>query len=253
MKIQLVSDMHMSAAREILYILEDADILVFAGDIFSRPTLAKIYFSNIRKVTDIPILYVLGNHEYYSNVFPRDAKLYSKAIEGISNCILLDNSVFTFQGVNFLGTTLWSDLSDPIAAYVVLRGLNDYQYIRDSHGKVLSTAVTHKVYRENVTWLSKELKQHEGETNVVISHHAPLWECRARDFDYQSDSQYLTAGFCSRMDTFISQHEIALWLYGHVHRNNPMRHGKTKVISNCMGFPYETEVCKYTPDLLIEI
>lgn len=253
MKIQLVSDMHMSATRNILEVNDQADILIFAGDIFSRPQLATEYFRILRTASDIPIIYVLGNHEYYSNVFPKDINLYRKAVEKIADCHILEKELFHFQGINFFGTTLWSDLSDPVTSYVVMRGLNDYQYIRDAKGHVLSPQTTNEEHKAATAWLAGVLTEHKDETNVVVTHHAPLWECRAREFDYQSDSQYIAAGFCSRMDTFISQHEIKLWLHGHTHRSGRKSKSHTTVIANCMGFAHEVEVCKYQPSLLIEV
>lgn len=253
MKIQLLSDLHISTLSGEITVNDKADILVLNGDIFSRPSMLSTYFSHIRKHSDIPILYVLGNHEYYGNRFPRDIDLYRKEIEAFRDIYILEKEIFTFQGVNFFGTTMWSNLDDPISAYVVMRGLNDYRYIRDNKGKVISPQILNEEHKKALTWLDTELNKHKGETNVVVTHHAPLWDCRARDLDYTSDSQYITAGFCSTLDTFISQHDIKVWCYGHVHRNYHKRIGNTRVISNSRGFRHEQDVCKYNSDLLIEV
>src|SRR4030095_1670597 len=81
----------------------EADVVVLAGDI-ARPAQAAAWALGF----DRPVLYVMGNHEFYG------ASLTGAANELKRRCAathvhVLDDTELVLDGVRFLGTTLWTD------------------------------------------------------------------------------------------------------------------------------------------------
>jgi predicted phosphodiesterase len=82
----------------------DADIVVAAGDIgvFDQ---GLAWLRSINK----PVIYIAGNHEFYNGEYHDVLQMLRRECSG-SNIQFLDKDVFIFQGVRFLGCTLWADL-----------------------------------------------------------------------------------------------------------------------------------------------
>ena len=102
MKLNILSDLHQSrGALELPR--NDADIVILAGDI-ARPKEAVAWALGLGK----PVLYVAGNHEFYSASIAGAADEL-KALCAGTNIRILDKDQVTIEGVRFLGTTLWTD------------------------------------------------------------------------------------------------------------------------------------------------
>lgn len=72
MKIQVISDIHLEfGIRE--FDFPKADLLILAGDV----SIGMAGFTWIsERVKNIPVLYVLGNHEYYKNSSPLQSSMH---------------------------------------------------------------------------------------------------------------------------------------------------------------------------------
>lgn len=257
MQIQLISDAHLNSNDHLNFgnsfsvVNPKADVLVIAGDMVSSPKVAKGYISSFREQTDVPVIYVLGNHEYYDFTIPEALDKYKEAVKSISDVHLLEKERIELQGVTFLGTTLWSDLSDPLAALAVSQALSDYQFIKKNDKTACVTSQDlHTEHVVALSWLKTALSATQGKT-VVVTHHAPCWACRDTQFDYDKNSQWITAGFCNRLDTLIYQSNIDYWLYGHTHRSLSYNIHNTKIVSNQVGYQHETKHSGFNRDWLL--
>ena len=81
----------------------DADVVVLAGDI-ARPREAASWALGFDK----PVLYVLGNHEFYGSSIDGAAAELKRLCAG-THVHVLDNDEVVIDGVRFLGSTLWTD------------------------------------------------------------------------------------------------------------------------------------------------
>ena len=63
MKIQLLSDLHLEFKDLDKSITTGADVIVLAGDIHKKANAIPWINENIP--TGVPVIYVLGNHEFY--------------------------------------------------------------------------------------------------------------------------------------------------------------------------------------------
>jgi hypothetical protein len=104
--------------------------VVLAGDIATKGLGVKWALKHIK---DKPVIYVLGNHEFYGKTYPKHIYELKELAEN-TNIHILEKDVKTVNGVNFIGTTLWTDfeiLGDPrIAGYEYQQVMTDYKKIR---------------------------------------------------------------------------------------------------------------------------
>jgi len=101
----------------------EADIIIAAGDI-------GVYDQGIEWLLSIdkPIIYVAGNHEFYAHEY-HDTMRMLKTKCANTHIHFLDNNTFNYQGVRFIGCTLWADLfieGDKIAE-ALYHSLNDFR------------------------------------------------------------------------------------------------------------------------------
>jgi Calcineurin-like phosphoesterase. len=90
MRIQYASDLHIEfGSRPLRKSDIKGDVLVLSGDIAGNPEqLAQ----SLRLLSgDVPILYVMGNHEFFGHDFALDPGHYRKAIEGFPHVYLLED------------------------------------------------------------------------------------------------------------------------------------------------------------------
>lgn len=234
MNIQLFSDLHLEFASFVPQ-LEQADVAVFAGDI-------EIGSKGIKWLNSLafekPILYVLGNHEYYKNTYP---KLIAEAKSAItrSNIHLLEDEHITLDGINFHGCTLWTNFAlfgDPkIAGFECQQVMTDYKKIRKLPGysklRALDTALIHQA---SLHKLSTDLKNCTG-TNVVITHHAPSLKSAPKQYQ----NTIITAAYASNLEDFINRHNVSLWLHGHMHNSSDYYLGNCRVVCNPRSYKGE--------------
>lgn len=104
MKIQVISDIHLEfGIRE--FDFSKCDLLILAGDIHIGEN-GLDWIS--KKVNNIPVIYVLGNHEYYRNSYPKLLHKIKNTTKG-TNIHVLENESMCIEGISFYGMTLWTN------------------------------------------------------------------------------------------------------------------------------------------------
>lgn len=233
MRINILSDLHLEFGRFITA-TTPADVIVLAGDIHCG--VKGIHW--IREhFPSTPVLYVLGNHEYYRKAIGTLPRKLKDAAGG-SNVHVLDNDSFTIGGVRFLGATLWSDFrimgtSPAFAGAASQEIMNDFRLIRvaPSYRKFRSKDAF-ILHHKTMQWLRKELMRSMQKT-VVVTHHAPSPQSLSPDFR----TDLSNAAFASDLEDFIKEFRIDLWVHGHVHSSQDYGIHGTRVICNPRGYP----------------
>ncbi len=227
----------------------DADVVLLAGDIHvGQKGLAWA----AAKFPTKPVVYVLGNHEYYGQALPKHTERMKARCAG-SNVQVLENATLTLDGITFLGCTLWTDfelLGDPrIAGYAATQKMNDYRKIRVSPSyrrlRSLDTAIEH---RRSLRWLKTTLASGDPAKTVVVTHHAPS----PRSLAARYSEDILSAAFASDLDDFVSACGAALWVHGHLHCSSDYVLGRTRVVCNPRGYPDERNP-DFVPDLVVAL
>ena len=211
MRIQIISDLHQEFGLTDLN-FDSADMVILAGDInlgTKGIEWIKTYIPNK------PVVYVLGNHEYYKRSYPKTLhKIVAKA-KG-SNVRVLENERIEFEGIRFHGATLWTDFSlfgNPIEYGVICQEkMNDYKQIRrDPSYSRLRTTDTFKIHQFSKLWLQESLEESIGYKNVVITHHAP--SIRSLTEAYKNNP--VAAAYASDLEGFIEKYKPLYWIHGH--------------------------------------
>ena len=237
MKIQILSDLHNEFGL-IDFEKAPVDLLIAAGDIDNGTKGLKWLLSlNL----GIPIIYVLGNHEYYDHAYPGLISEMKALARGTNVQVLEDDSV-QFGEITFHGATLWSNFElygDPkVAGMVAQLRMNDYAKIKLSPGNSELRAVdTLRAYHQSFRWLTRSLTASTTPYNVVVTHHAPSEQSLPRIFKGEA----LGAAFATNLESFIIDKAPDLWVHGHLHGFRDYSIGKTRVIANPRGYPQEPD------------
>ena|ERR1022692_1303089 len=248
MRLLIMSDLHLEFGPIKLPRL-DADMVVLAGDVHVG-TKGLEWIK--KQFNDRPVIYVLGNHEFYHQSLPELTETVKQKTDG-SNIHFLENSVVELHGFTFLGCTLWTDFalrSTPEKSMADAEALmNDFRIIH--HGPLqqqFRAADAAGLHHESVAWLKNEMGKHDPSRTIVVTHHAPSPQSEA---PYHVTSP-LSPAFVSNLDAVIESSGIPMWVHGHTHHNVDYRLGSTRVLSNQRGYPMQP--CKgFDPGLVVEL
>lgn len=234
MKVGYISDLHEEFTKR-SYSIPECDVLVVAGDAHTKPEKAGLALGRLAAIKEIPILYVMGNHEYYRHRFPTIQNSYrSQAIK--NGITFLEKNFITINGVRFLGTTLWTDLSDPVQALAIEQEMYDFELITTKSGDLLRAKDITNEWKKCKLWLEEMLDQECEYPTVVITHHSPS--------SITCGEQYKTSpvrnAFHSNMEDLIFRYQPELWIYGHDHISGIHELGETTLVSNQAGYPSRT-------------
>jgi hypothetical protein len=258
MKIWTLSDLHLDHAPwQPPEPPPDADVLVVAGDVRegALPALEWLrYDSGWQK----PIVYVLGNHEFYHSSLERERDL-ARDYAAVSGIHVLDDSECVIGGVRFVGGTLWTDYSlyadgddaeQSRAMYTAFMGLSDHAAIRtrDFSSEVFEPRDALEQHRRTRDYIESVLRVPHAGPTVVVTHHAPSQGSIAPRFAGDT----LSAAFASDLEPLMLRHRPAAWLHGHVHSSHDYVVGGTRVVCNPRGYGDENAE-GFVPGLVIEI
>jgi Icc-related predicted phosphoesterase len=248
MKIQVLSDLHIEFAPFKMN-QTDADIVVLAGDIHIGSKGVEWALENIK---NCPVLYTLGNHEYYGASYPKLVNKLKHIAKG-TNISVLENDSILIENTLFIGCTLWTDFElfkdFRKASYHALESMNDFKRIRidPRYSKIspLDIAIIHK---KSLKWMEEQINSNNNEKLVVITHHAPSE--KSIPHKYKNDS--LSPAYASNLDCLIINSNIDLWIHGHVHDQLNYSIANTKIVCNPRGYPDE-ENCLFNPKMIVEV
>jgi Icc-related predicted phosphoesterase len=236
MKIITYSDLHLEfkSAWKIPQDI-DADVMILAGDI--------ITFRDYSPLTTFlhdwgkPALYVMGNHELYTQT-PRneeeDAFVKWLAVNH-PNVTFLRDEATSIDGVHFFGGSMWTNFNDgDLQAMTSAQyQMNDFRLIKNADSSPFKPSDTLKLHEHYVKKLLEWLQSDLPGPRVVISHHAPVINPLT-----QFMGSFLAPAFNSLdMQDIIETYQPALWVYGHTHECDDQNIGKTRIISNQLGYP----------------
>lgn len=248
MRIHVLSDLHLEFAS---YTPEavDADVVILAGD--TDLGTKGICWAQSAFGT-LPVVYLMGNHEYYGEAYPNLLDDARDAARG-SNVHLLENDAITVGDVTFVGATLWTDFAlfgyRDHAMWEAEQVMADYRKIRVAPTyRRLRAADTLKIHLQSLAWLKEKLVALKGERVVVVTHHAPGRGSLA--LAYATD--IVSAAFVSDLRRIVEGSDALLWVHGHVHHSYDYRYGSTRVICNPRGYPNELDH-GFDPRLVLEI
>lgn len=258
MKLKILSDLHLEFdSQDNCFIppYDGEDILVLAGDIQVGLTKSA-WFLNLLEFRDV--IYITGNHEYYGYEMVSLAVDLPDFIEDINEeaerigykgrlFTLYYGVPLTIKGVDFIGGTLWTNLSN--ATFKNLRfasRMNDYHIIQ-YFGKPLVIEHTNMFHNIAVKDIKQYLKTRGNNKLVVVTHHAPSFKSIHDDYKHSDSNIY----FASKLDYLVAKTD--LWVHGHTHRSFDYKIRKSRVICNPRGYAKHDINPEFNPNLVVEI
>ena len=288
MRILVLSDLHLEFADCLVPEGLHFDAAILAGDIHSRGQKAMAWARSRRGVDlDVPLVYVVGNHEFYRSTYQPELQRTREAAREMDvhlldrdEVVLVDPANPSGPGVRVLGATLWTDFEAPVldrfghgevdlerALNTANERLNDFRLIdviAGPHGEVLPDGETPQGVRRRFTaedsaamhrrdrdWLAQRLAEPFDGTTIVVTHHAPS----TRSVSPQFASDWLTPAFVNDLPSeFFTVPK--LWVHGHTHASFDYRVGGCHVVCNPRGYMLggaTPENWLFRPDLVIDI
>jgi predicted phosphodiesterase len=265
MRLQLASDLHLEhlayyfPGERLISAAPEADLLVLAGDIAGGARAIELFAQ-----WPVPVLYVLGNHEFYGADWQSLREDLRRKAVGTS-VVLLDNgvadlSVFThwaasrqeaLSKVRFLGCTMWTDYrlrTNRTQSHMMAnaeRRIADHSQIRVGE-RLFEAADALADHERSRAWLESELaKPFEG-TTVVITHHGP----HPMSVHPRYAGDITNAAFVSDLGDLFNK--VDLWMHGHVHDSFDYKLGRCRVVANPRGYAYNKHSQLKAQDLQFE-
>jgi predicted phosphohydrolase len=241
-KIYEISDLHLEYYNDpmILYsniskILPSADILLLAGDIgypMDRHADDYLFLLDKFKQKYNEVILVPGNHEYFQTKnFDRD-----QIRENLGNickktaCHFLDNQTIELNGVQFIGTTLWTKI-DPWIKHLI-----------NGKGKTFGTIFEdfesyQGEFNKSFQFLQNQLMR-DHEKKIIVTHHVPSYKLQHPK--YKENYMYNSMFYSEILDS-LNLTNVKYWFCGHTHESGSMihSHSGTQVILNPYGTPWE--------------
>ncbi len=250
MRIQIFSDLHWDVFPiKPITIVPGVKAVVVAGDTCEGVLKA---FEYLRRIVPahIPIVMVVGNHEYYRRFIPNELAA-ARAQAPTFNIHFLENDIVTLGSgadVRFVGATLWTDyriFGDPRQAAAMntcAKGMNDHRLIGWQKKPWLryrpqEAALLHQ---QSKAFIAETLATSFAGPTVVVSHHAVHWNSIHPRF--RSDP--LTSTFLSDQSELVEAHQPTMWIHGHVHNSSDYHIGSTRIVCNPHGYGKE-KVCQH--------
>ncbi len=217
------------------------DLLLLPGDI-GVGTEGLEYADAAATFLRVPILYAVGNHEYYR----REIIELNREIETSMACnsgrvTFLERRCahLTVSGrqITILGTSLWTDYAathDVDAAMAAARWhLNDHRLIQ------IGTRRFHpedalELHTQAREWLAAEIPAARANADfvIVMTHHAPIIEANPPQYI----GGELSPAFVSEMRAEILDWQPDLWVWGHTHHSMTTEIGRTRLVSAQRGY-----------------
>lgn len=268
MRAWIISDMHVTQADMTAeVVIPPADVCLCAGDVSGVPDYG-LEFLRRRIAPAIPVVLVLGNHDYYGNTM---AGALNEARRGCNghNIHILENGTFSVDHIRIIGATLWTDYQIPwgvedelplperaqAAAYFCRRQMLDFREIHgsppflDGMPRLITSREIIAKHVESKAFISTEIAKPWNGKTIVMTHHAPS----PRSLLKQYQGRAVNAAFASDLTGLILSGRPDIWVHGHIHQFHDYIEGETRVICNPLGHRHERGRNGFRQGFVIEL
>jgi Icc-related predicted phosphoesterase len=200
------------------------------------------------KTAEKPVIYVAGNHEFYDREYHSTLDTLRQIAAG-SNVTFLECESCQFDGVRFLGCTLWTQLggADNERLEQLKNTVNDFRKI-NYESEMMSLETYSGLHRKSREWLIAELAKPFHGNTVVVTHHAPtFWSW---DDSPKSPTRF---AYCNDLKEIMHNYEIAAWFHGHTHSVSDYRCAGTRILCNPRGYHGRQTVAGFALDKIVQL
>jgi len=245
MKLLVYSDLHLDLCPFKLQLdpdfLKTVDVVVLAGDTTEGT-------GGLRWARETfpgkPIIYVDGNHEFYSRHWDKHIDVMRKLAQD-HEVHYLENDAVLIGGVRVLGCTLWTDYAlhgaeeKLIAMNTARHRMSDYQRIKitrppemywQERKHRLVPAMAGRRHDSSRLWLEEQLGLGDPENTVVVTHHAP----HPRSIPQEFEGHPLSPCYASDLEALMGK--AGTWIHGHIHESLDYQVWGTRIVTNPRGY-----------------
>ena len=219
------------------------EICILAGDIgnpyqTNYDIFMEFISKNFKKTFVIP-----GNHEYYNKTktIQDTNDFMQNYFQKFDNISFLNNNTENYNNYCFIGTTLWSNITNPKYEINDTYHIPNFDYIQYN-----------KLNRSSVEFLEDALIHNEN--CVVITHHIPSESLIDTKYKTKLMSPYNQWFYCN-MDNVIEteKDKIKCWIYGHTHTPSNVRIHGIPFLCNPIGYPNENTILDFHKNWIIDV
>lgn len=251
MRLRLLSDLHMEG-NIFYYEYAGEDIAILAGDIHTQ-NRHRFILDQIPQ--NVKVLFVTGNHEYYSGTFEYVNEFFYDLQSEYTNFTFLENENIIINDVDFFGGTMFTDFSlyNDVweAKQFAKNGIADFHWIDklDNNGETRRWNPQDHIYQHELfkQKLDMWLNNSKAKKKVVISHFVPSVQCISPRFVGSRLNPYFT------VDMSEFNGKVDAWLFGHTHDAYDIKIGGTRYVCNPRGYTSEFGSNGFNPNLIIEV
>ena len=219
------------------------EICLLAGDI-GNPHHTNNHYDIFMKHISVHFtktFVIPGNHEYYhktKTMEDTDAHLetYFQQFENIS---FLNNRCEQYENHCFIGTTLWSKITNPIYEINDIDCIPQFDYIKYN-----------RLNRMCVDFLEDAVEHNDN--CIIITNHMPSPSLVDIKFKTPRMLPYNQWFYCN-MDDFMetNQKKIKCWIYGHTHTPSQQCYHGIPLLCNPIGYPNENTKIDFSTHFVI--
>lgn len=219
------------------------EICILAGDIGNpyqkNYDIFMNYISkNFKKTFCIP-----GNHEYYNKTktIQETNEFMDAYFQQFDNITFLNNTHEIYDNYCFIGTTLWSNITNPKYEINDIHCIPNFDYIEYN-----------RLHQLSVDFLQDAIEKNQN--CIVITHHVPssvLIDVKYKTPEMMPYNQW----FCCNMDDLIQRNgnKIKYWIYGHTHTSSYVIMNEISFLCNPIGYPNENRSVDFQKNFTIGV
>jgi predicted phosphohydrolase len=250
MKVRYLSDLHLEFIKpnKIEKFISNIpsglnEICILAGDIGNPYQKNYDIFMNFISKNFKKTFCIAGNHEYYNKTktIQETNEFLESYFQQFNNISFLNNNYEIYYNYCFIGTTLWSKITNPIYRINDVYSIPNFDYIQYNRLNMLS-----------VDFLQDALQKNKN--CIVITHHMPsssLIDIKYKTHKMQPYNQW----FYCNMDELIEKNEnkIKYWIYGHTHTPSNVIINEIPFLCNPIGYPNENRILDFQKSFILEV
>jgi len=220
----------------------DNEICILAGDI-GNPYSESNYDTFMKFISKnfIKTFVISGNHEYYNKTKTiQETNIFMENyFQRFDNIHFLNNNFQIYNNHCFIGTTLWSKITDPVYEINDVYSIPNFDYIQYN-----------RLHKLSIEFLEDTLQKNEN--CIVITHHMPSNSLIDEKYKIPKMLPY-NQWFYSDMDDFIEKYKdkIKCWIYGHTHTPSSVMINNIPFLCNPIGYPNENKKTNFDTNIII--
>jgi len=205
------------------------EICICAGDIGNPYQPNYDIFMNFVNKHFKKTFVIAGNHEYYNKTktIEETTLFLQNYFTKFENIRFLNNEFEIYENHCFIGSTLWSKITNPIYEINDVYEIPRFDYIQYN-----------ELNRLSVDFLEQALQTNEN--CIIITHHMPSNSLIDIKYKLKKMLPYNQWFFCD-LDELIEtyKNKIKCWVYGHTHTPSNTIINEIPFLCNPIGYPGE--------------